>query len=164
VATDLARYVNPGIGDGKVLAGGPEPAGVAFGVPDKSGRQSFATAAQADARNLLAGPYDGTQARVADNKILLTYQRVFSVPGALLALAVLLTIAGMALARGPLRIGAWVFGLTGIALLVGPTATFTYDFRYSIPPTALLVTAALISGYGLYLRFGDRLPTAQPRD
>jgi hypothetical protein len=58
----------------------------------------------------------------------------------------------------------FVFGLTGLALYIGPVMTLSYDFRYGIPPETfvavsgtLAVAAALARRYptGLFASPGE---------
>jgi hypothetical protein len=104
----------------------------------------------------LATVYDGTKVSAPGQNLLGDYQKVTRVPGLLIAVLLLLTPVGAIWGRGPGRLGAALFGSTSYLLFIGPVATFTYDFRYGIPPTILLTCAGTLAGYALWLRIDHR--------
>jgi hypothetical protein len=104
----------------------------------------------------LAAVYDGTEVSAPGQNVLGDYQKVMRVPGLLIAVLFLLTPVGAIWGRGPGRLGAALFGSTSYLLFIGPVATFTYDFRYGIPPTILLTCAGTLAGYALWVRIDQR--------
>lgn len=75
------------------------------------------------------------------------YDNIVRVPGWVLPILLAGAAVGVAFGRGKLRSGALLFGMASIVLYVVPVATLTWDYRYGIPPTALLVVAGVL-GFG----------------
>ncbi|RFU42980.1 hypothetical protein DZF91_03650 [Actinomadura logoneensis] len=74
------------------------------------------------------------------------YQRVAYVPGPLLAALALVGLAGLLRRRG--RGPALLPFLLGIALIVVPSATADFDYRYLLPAVPMLSLAAVLSWTG----------------
>jgi hypothetical protein len=104
----------------------------------------------------LAAVYNGTEVNAPGQNLLGSYQKVMRVPGLLIAVLLLLTPVGAIWGLGPGRLGAALFGSTSYLLFIGPVATFTYDFRYGIPPTILLTCAGTLAGHALWVRIDQR--------
>jgi heme A synthase len=131
VARDLARYVDPGLvsrpqwgADWRSLALDQRwPSGEAINLP-------------------VVRAYYGPvriHVRLDIMRFLESWRQLFRIHGVLLALAALLALAGVALARDGRERRPLVL-LTGFAatLFVVPTATIIYQARYGIPGAVLL--------------------------
>jgi hypothetical protein len=140
VLVDMARYVNPGAGSPK--AGD-------FGGPDSL---SFANTRSPDGEGTqqVRAYYDGFRIRTGAAGSLADYQSVMRVHGWLLAVLAALGLAGVLLARGPLRYGALLMGLSGLALPAIPALVNTTTWRYSIPAAPLLMAAGAIGVAALW--------------
>jgi hypothetical protein len=91
-------------------------------------------------------------------RFLHAWSRIAVTPGPLLAVALLLGLA--ALTRpGRLRWDAPVLALTGLALLVIPSATSLFDARYGVPALAVLPPAGAL---GLLVWLRRPAPSAEP--
>jgi hypothetical protein len=91
-------------------------------------------------------------------RFLHAWSRIAVTPGPLLAVALLLGLA--ALTRpGRLRWDAPVLALTGLALLVIPSATSLFDARYGVPALAVLPPAGAL---GLLVWLRRPAPPAEP--
>jgi hypothetical protein len=77
------------------------------------------------------------------------YQRVARVHGLLLLALVLVAASGALTLRGRAARAHWLYLATGVALLVFPVMTTTYNVRYAIPAVPLIATAAALSLPGL---------------
>jgi hypothetical protein len=111
---------------------------------------------EAIARHQLAARYDGTKVSAPGEHLLGDYQSVMRVHGLLIAVLLLLTLAGAIWGRGPGRFGAALFGSTSVLLFLGPVAASAYDFRYGIPPATLLACAGTLAAYALWVRIDQR--------
>ena len=84
------------------------------------------------------------------------YQDVAVTPGPLLALAALLGLLGLFGPRRPgersLRAEGVVLSVSGLALLLTPSATAVFDYRYLLPALPLLSAAGVIGATSLYRR------------
>lgn len=112
------------------------------------------------------GGFDGREDRSRDvhqnsaaARILHDYQRFGYTPGPLLALALLLVIAGL-FRRGRVRWELALLGLTSLALLVGAVATSLFDYRYAIPALPLLLPAGALA----FQHLRRKLPGDLPRE
>ena len=137
VSTDLARYVGPTIGGGDRGATG-------------SSYMEFDSAALTPSyikldRNRLAKRYSGTDESRRGINVLGSYQRIVRIHGLLLPLMAIVAIAGLIKVRGPRRIAITMFLLISAGVLILPTMTFTYSYRYGVASGALLAIAALIA-------------------
>ena len=147
VATDAARYLDPSIGPDRYLSG--QPASVqSFGLIDPATR--------AFVEEYLSRVYDGTDVHVHGREALATYQDMTR-PGWLLAPLLIFALLGMAIARGPVRLAIFLFGLTALALYLVPVFVLSYEFRYGLPPQPFLVAAGTL---GIAALLSRRYPTA----
>jgi hypothetical protein len=154
VLTDMARYVDANAGNNK-------PGD--FGGPD-SLSFSDAGAVDPEAGQQARAYYDGFKVHARAAGTLADYQSVMRVHGWLLAALALLALAGALLARGPLRYGAVLMGLTGLVLLALPAVVNNATWRYSIPAAPLLVAAGAIGAASLWpLLAGAFARVAPPR-
>ena len=53
-------------------------------------------------------------------------------------------------ARGPLRLGVFLFGLSAFALYLVPVLTVSYDYRYGIPPETFVVVSGVLGAVSLW--------------
>lgn len=147
VATDVARYVDPSVGPERPFSGQPREL-LSFGLEDPT-TQKFLV-------DTMAKGYTGTSVHIHGRQILTSYQNLFRVGGLALAALVVFTLVGMVVARGPVRLGVFLFGLTGLALYIGPAMTLSYDFRYGIPPETFIVVSGTLGAAAVLAR---RYPT-----
>jgi len=136
VLLDLVRYAFPRAGQDRGFSGQPREL-VSFRYRDPAVERLVVSAL--DLR------YDGVEPDVRGREALGEYQDAMRFGGVLLVLAVAMTVAGMVLARGRLRVGILLFGLAGLGLYVVPTITMSYDFRYGIPPATFVAVAATLA-------------------
>jgi hypothetical protein len=149
VGEDFARYFDPGINRSKPLSGQP-PELISFGFHDPTTEENVVAA--------LDRRYDGVALNVNGDGVLASYQQIVRVDKLLLLACLVVMLPALVLARGTLRLGAALFGLSALALYLGPVLTTSYDFRYGIPPGVLLVIAATAATCGLYDRYRSRHP------
>jgi hypothetical protein len=145
VVIDLGRYVDPQIGEERPYSALTHET------------QSFANSDPVSRRlveEIMSHGYEGATAQVAGGGILSVYQELFRVGGLLIAAAVILTLLGMAIARGPLRLGIVLFGATGMLMYLIPAATFAYEVRYGMPPVTYIVTSGVLSIVAIAARLG----------
>jgi hypothetical protein len=135
VATDAARYIDPDIGPNRPFSGLPAEI-QSFGLIDPATRALIV--------ETMAKVYTGTSVHVHGRQVLATYQSLFGVGGLLLAALVAFTLLGMVLARGAVRLGVYLFGLTGLAMYLVPVAILSYEFRYAIPPQTFIVVSGTL--------------------
>jgi hypothetical protein len=143
VGLDLVRFVEPDAGAPKPFSGQGRDL-VSFGFRDAGVEKTVIDG--------LARRYAGTELHAPGTDLLQSYQSLVRVDRLALATAIVLTLLGMALARGPLRHGTVLFGLSGLGLYLLPALTISYDFRYGIPPSALVVMSATLAAAGLLER------------
>ena len=124
VLTDLAKYVDPSINPRPY--GGQSPENLSFGDRETNAEQLVVRA--------MSRGYLGTAVRLHGQWILAHYQNIFRVGGLSICILALFTVLGMFKARGPLRLGVFLFGLSAFALYLVPVLTVSYDYRYGIPP------------------------------
>jgi hypothetical protein len=148
VVTDAARYIDPSIGGERPFSGIPHEV-QSFGLIDPVTREFIE-------REMSRG-YSGTQVHVIGRGILRTYQDLFRVTGLLVAALVVLTLIGMWAARGAVRLGIFLFGLTGLLLYLVPVAVLSYELRYGIPPLPLITVSGTL---GLATLIARRNPGA----
>lgn len=91
------------------------------------------------------------------------YDNLVRVPGWMLPVLLALTIIGAAVGWGRMRLGALLVGMSSIVLFVVPVATLTWDYRYGIPPSFLLVLAGAL-GFGALWSRVRRILAAAPDD
>lgn len=143
VIVDLARYVEPWSTSNWHYAGQP-PGILSFGWYDKSVEQVVVQA--------LSKRYRGTHVRAHGKEFLAWYQNTTRVTGFILLALIALSIAGMFAGRTNLRLGSTLFGLTAFALYVVPVLTYSYDFRYGVPPVTFLVVAGMCGAASVWPR------------
>lgn len=140
VVKDVLRYVDPTVGTPRADSGTDA---------DRMSFQSTVPTAQSQSAELLADQFDVKYSGVGDGTTSTTgryalglYQAVFRVQGLLILLLLGITIAGVVLARGTLRVAGWLFLLTSVYLFVVPVAVSSYDIRYAIPAINVLAAGA----------------------
>jgi hypothetical protein len=144
VGEDFARYFDPSINRSKPLSGQP-PELISFGFHDPTTEVNVVAA--------LDRRYDGVALNVNGDGVLASYQQIARVDKLLLLACLVVVLAALMLARGTLRLGTALFGLSALALYLAPVLTTSYDFRYGIPPGVLLVIAATVGVCGLSARY-----------
>ena len=149
---DLERYVDQNAGD-------PKPGD--YGGPSTL---SFSDAGRIDPEGgqMLRAYYHPFRVHSEAAGPLAGYQSVFMVHGWLLAVFAALSIAGMALARGSLRYGALLFGLSGLVLIAFPAFVSTTTWRYTIPAAPLLAASGAIGAASLWAACAKLLPRLGP--
>lgn len=144
VGTDLVRFVDFRFG------------GVPFGAGESASTVSFSTkqpALEQSLAHIYARKYTDTQPHLRRGiGWLQRYDNVVRVPGWMLPILLLIAGLGVGLGSGPMRQGALLFGLSSLVVFVVPVAVLTYDYRYGIPPTALLVVAGVLGFGALWVR------------
>lgn len=143
VATDAARYVDPSIGGNRPFSGLSQDV-QSFGLIEPSVREIIE-------REMSRG-YSGTQVHVIGQGVLRTYQDLFRVDGFLVAALVVLSLIGMWVASGRVRLGIFMFGATALLLYLVPVATLSYEVRYGIPPLPLIVLSGTLGLAALVAR------------
>jgi hypothetical protein len=139
VGTDLVRFADYGF-DGSRPYGGAPRAIVSFSLQQPSLEQQLA--------RIYAAKYTDTQPHIRRGiGWLRRYDDLARVRGWMLPILLALAVTGVALGAGPMRQGALLFGMSSLVLFVVPVATLTYDYRYGVPPTTLLVVAGIL-GFG----------------
>jgi hypothetical protein len=110
---------------------------------------------------LAPGPYGYRPALVAD---LQAYQRVAYTPGPVLGVCIVAGLGALLLRRRSWRdrLDPALLALLGIALLMGPAATASFDYRYLLPTLAVLPPAAALATRGLLPRTWRRRRTGTP--
>lgn len=154
VATDLARYVEPSVGTQNGYNGQPSEL-VSFGFRDAAVEQEVTA--------VLDLGYDGVRVSASADDELAAYQRITRLGWLVPLFAAGLTLFGMIVARSAARIGVWAFGLAAVGLYLVPTMSVSYDFRYGIPPGALLAVSAAIAAWALVLRYRPAASAARAR-
>jgi hypothetical protein len=137
---DLERFVNEDAG---------HPKAGDFGGP---GSLSFLKARHPDPAGTqqVRAYYHTFHIRTSGASALASYQSVMRVHPWLLALLAALGLVGMALARGALRYGALLTGLSGLVLLATPALVNATTWRYSVPAAPLLMVAGAIGASSLW--------------
>lgn len=72
------------------------------------------------------------------------YQNTFRIDGLVICALLFFTAWGAVKARGPIRLGIWLFGLSALALYATPVIVMSYDFRYGISPQELLAISGVL--------------------
>jgi hypothetical protein len=78
------------------------------------------------------------------------YQRFFRVGATLLVLASLLTLLGLFVGPRRHRVGVFLFGIGGLAMLVGPTVSVYAIGRYTVPISPLIAAGGAITLLSLW--------------
>jgi hypothetical protein len=152
VLVDMERYVNENAGHPKVGDFGG-PSSLSFlkaRQPDPAGTQQ------------VRAYYHTFHIRTSGASTLASYQNVMRVHGWLLAALAALGLVGVLLARGPLRYGALLMGLSGLALLATPAVVAVTTWRYSIPGAPLLMVAGAIGAASLWPALGGAAARLSP--
>jgi hypothetical protein len=134
VLTDLAKFVDPSINPRPYA--GQSPATLSFAWRDTDVEQLVV--------NAMSRRYLGTTVRLSGQSILGHYQNIFRLSGLSICGLAFFTLLGMFKARGPLRLGVSLFGLSALALYLLPVATVSYDYRYGMPPGILITVAGVL--------------------
>jgi hypothetical protein len=145
VGNDMLRYVWHDIGFHGPAAGIPAYA-VSFGYRDQG--------TEAIVEQSMTPRYQGVHMTTTHARAVGDYQQIVRVHGPLIALLFILTIAAAILLRGPLRLATATFATGAFMLYLAPALTFTYDFRYGIPPGLMMAIAGTLAVYGLWERYG----------
>jgi hypothetical protein len=140
VLIDFARYIEPSIDGNRPYAGTPREI-VSFGWRDFSVERIVV--------HELSKKYHKTKVRLRWQEWLGAYQNLFRVGGLVLAALICLTFVGMIHARGPMRMGIFLFGLVGLGFYLVPVMTLSYDFRYGIPAETFVVVSGVLSAAAL---------------
>lgn len=144
VGTDLVRFVDYGFG-GVPPEGGEAGSTVSFSNQQPALEQALA--------RIYARKYTDTQPHIRRGVgWLRRYDNVVRVPGWMLPVLLGIAVLGVAFGSGPARQGALLFGLSSLVLFVVPVAVLSFDYRYGIPPTALLVVAGVLGFGALWMR------------
>lgn len=135
VAVDAARYIDP-------MAGPNRPGS---GLTSKE--QSFEnmnSETRGVVEGLMSPGYDGARVEAVAPGVMSSYQRVVRPTGVWVLLMVVLTAAGMFVARDALRLGVFLFGLTAALLYLVAVATFSYEVRYGLPPVYFISASGVL--------------------
>jgi hypothetical protein len=143
VLTDLAKFVDPSL-NARPYAGQP-PATLSFAWRDKGVEQLVVKA--------MSRKYRGTTVRLHGQSILGYYQNIFRLSGLSICVLAFFTLLGMLKARGPLRLGVFLFGLSAFAVYLLPVATLSYDYRYGMPPGILIAVAGSLGAASCWSRW-----------
>ncbi len=134
VVIDLAKYIDPLIASRKRYGGTP--------------REVLSFGRRADSEKLVVGEmakgYRGVNVRLHGQQFLAFYQDVFRVDGFMICALLFFTVLGAFKARGQIRLGICLFGLSAFALYATPVIVMSYDFRYGIPPQGLLAVSGVL--------------------
>jgi hypothetical protein len=145
VGTDLVRFADYGFGGSRPYGGAPR-AMVSFSLQQPALEQQLA--------RIYAAKYTDTQPHIRPGVgWLRRYDGLVRVRGWMLPILLVLAATGFALGAGPMRQGALLFGMSSLVLFVVPVATLTYDYRYGVPPTTLMVVAGILGSGALWSRF-----------
>ncbi|MDQ6817711.1 MAG: hypothetical protein M3018_09975, partial [Actinomycetota bacterium] len=89
------------------------------------------------------------------------YGQVFGFGGTLLAVCTSLSLLGLLAARGRHRVGVLLFGIGGLAALIGPTVGVLYMGRYVVPLAGLIAAGAAISASATAQTLARRAASSQ---
>ena len=143
VLVDLARFVEPGLGENRPWAGQPREI-VSFGWRDAAVERMVVRA--------MGWEYRGVEVTVHGQGFLGAYQQYISVRCWWLIPLMISALVGFCRARGNLRLAILLFGLGSLALFTLPVLTISYDFRYGIPPATFLVVAGVLGAVACWDR------------
>jgi hypothetical protein len=145
ISTDLARYVRDPIPSARYESGrGRNEYSFAHRAPILDGIALHGPSGDTG----LALVYDGTNLRVHGRDVLGDYQRAIRIHGVLIAILLLLAIAGAIFGRR-MRLGILLFGSASLLLYLLPTAVAGYEMRFGVPPAVLLACAGTLGAYAL---------------
>jgi hypothetical protein len=144
VLSDMWRYVNAGSGH----------TGPFFGIgPDLLLIDRRAEAVERYTQRQVTRWYGPEPLRVRSSLATLAdVQNVLRVHGALVLLAVLLTVVAIVLQPSRGRWGAFVVGSMAIVVMLVPAATMVYHARYGVPTMGLLALGAMLGATALGAR------------
>ncbi len=143
VLTDLARYIDPHISNGRGYSGQPREI-VSFGWRDRKVERFVV--------GWMSKKYRGTKVHLRWPAVLAEYQNLFRLDGLPLAGLIVFTALGMFRSAGSLRVGILLFGLGALGLYVVPVLTVSYDFRYGIPGETFIVVSGLLGALAFVQR------------
>jgi hypothetical protein len=135
VLTDLVRFIDPAIAPPRPYGGQPREI-LSFGWRD--------TAIETRVVQAMSHSYKGTDVHLHGQYILAFYQNLSRPSGLTLVLLLLFSLMGLVKARGPIRLGIVLFGLSAFALYLIPVMTLSYTFRYGIPPETFIVASGVL--------------------
>ena len=103
--------------------------------------------------------YDDVDRQTAPaSNALATYQRTIRVHPALVALLVVLALAGLFTCRGRERAAVVLLGGAALVTMAVPPFVLTWSWRYGVPAQPLLAAAAAFGVHGLQGRLRARKP------
>lgn len=143
VATEAARYIDSSIESSHPFSG-VAPRYQSFGLVDPGDRETI--------ERELGTAYDDAHVHVIGRGVLAGYQEATRIPGAIVGLLVALTLAGMFLATGAARLGAFLFGGTALLLYLVPVLVLSYEFRYGLQAQPFIVVSATLGAAALLSR------------
>ena len=135
VLIDLTRFIDPTIASHRPYSGQPREI-LSFGWRD--------TAVEARVVQAMSRSYKGTNVHLHWQYLLAFYQNLSRPSGLILAVLLILTVTGLVKARGPIRLGIALFGLSAFGLYLIPVMTLSYTFRYGIPPETFIVASGVL--------------------
>jgi len=144
VGLDLARYIDPTLAAPRPYSGQPREL-ISFGWRDAEVERLVV--------QTMGYAYRGTAVQLRGQEFLAAYQQIVRLGGWPLLGFCFSTIAGMIFARGSLRLGVFLFGLSGFGLYVLPVLTVSYDFRYGIPASTFVVVSGVLGALAVWQRF-----------
>ena len=133
--TDLVRFFDPAIAPPRPYGGQPREI-LSFGWRDTAIEERLVQA--------MSRSYKGTHVQLHWQYILAFYQNLSRPSGLTLVLLFLLSLIGLVKARGPIRLGIALFGLSAFGLYLIPVMTLSYTFRYGIPPETFIVASGIL--------------------
>lgn len=134
VLIDLAKFIDPSIATRQRYGGTPRDF-LSFGYRGDSEKLVV---------DAMAKGYHGVKVRLHGQPLLVFYQSTFRIDGVIICTLLFFSIYGVFKGRGPICLGIWLFGLSALALYVTPVIAMSYDFRYGIPPQALLAVSGVL--------------------
>jgi hypothetical protein len=135
VLIDLLRFIDPAIAPHRAYEGQGREI-LSFGWRDTAIEERLVQA--------MSRSYEGTQVRLHCQNILAFYQNVSRPSGLILAVLLVLSFTGLVKARGSIRLGIALFGLSALGLYLVPVMTLSYTFRYGIPPETFIVASGVL--------------------
>ncbi len=141
IVVDLARYLDPAMGPVRPYAGQSREL-LSFGWRDKSVENMVVRA--------MSRVYRGTKVRLQAQGLLAFYQNTFRVSGFAICVLLVMSAIGVLKAKGGIRLGVVLFGLSACGLYLLPVVTLCYQFRYGIPPETLLVVSGVLGAVSLW--------------
>jgi hypothetical protein len=135
VLIDLTRFIDPTIASHRPYSGQSSEI-LSFGWRDSTVEQRLVQA--------MSRSYKGTQVRLHHQNLMAFYQNLSRPSGLTLVALFVFTLVGLVKAKGAIRLGITLFGLSAFALYVVPVLTLSYSFRYSIPPEAFIVPSGVL--------------------